>query len=356
MKVKFLRADNGDSILINFLDENKKARNILIDGGMDATYFDRVRRNGALKKEIDNLKQNDEVIDLLILSHIDNDHIKGLLKWFELDKNAPELINEVWFNSGEAIATTFNKSKNEDLDVYVADGSNVLTGVDEGIEFQEYLKKNALSREDLISRGFTYEKFGLKIDILTPTKKQLTDLLELYKEETGKAIYTGSRDEDWSRNLKDIIEDENKPSFRFRQDRSEKNGSSITSLIDYKDTKFLLTADSHPKQVSKSLRDLGYSKENPVELEFMQVSHHGSKANNNKELLDLIKTNNYIISTNSSGHGHPHKSTIARIAKRNSKATIFSNYEIVVDNILTTKDRKDFPELNVKLISEYQIR
>lgn len=351
MKINFLQAENGDSIAINFIDGEGIPRNIVIDSGREVTYFDRVRRDGPLKNVIKNLKGK---VDLVILSHIDNDHIEGFLKWFELDKTAPEIIGEVWFNSGEAIANHLNKPKNENLNLFIADGSNVYTGVDEGIEFQKYLQKHNLERDGLITKGLEWEDFNLKINVLTPTHKQLEDLLELYHEETGDVRFTAAGN-DWSKNLSEIIAEEEKPTFRFRQDRSEKNGSSITSLITYKDKSFLLLADSHPKEVCSALKDLGYSKENPIKVEFMQVAHHGSKANNNKELFELVDTENYIISTNSSGHGHPHKSVIARIVAKNPKAIIYSNYKIVADNLLTEQDKMDYPNVQVKIISEFHI-
>ena len=65
MIVKFLKAENGDSILFNFLDKDAKPKNILCDGGRETTYFDRVRRDGPLKKAIENIKQKGENIDLL---------------------------------------------------------------------------------------------------------------------------------------------------------------------------------------------------------------------------------------------------------------------------------------------------
>ncbi|MEQ8475371.1 MBL fold metallo-hydrolase [Fulvivirga sp.] len=354
MIVKFLQAENGDSIAISFSDSEGKPRNILIDGGRELTYFDRVRRNGPLKKVIDKIKGSGENIDLLILSHIDNDHIEGFLKWFEQDKNAPSIIREVWFNSGEAIANYLKKPKNEDLNLFIADGSNVYTGVDEGIEFQKFLQKHNLDRDGVIMKDLECEDFNLKINVLTPTHKQLENLLEHYHEKTGDVRYTAAGN-DWSKNLSDIIAEEAEPAFRFKQDRSEKNGSSITSLITYKDKSFLLLADSHPKEVCSALKDLGYSKENPVKVEFMQVAHHGSKANNNKELFELVDTENYVISTNSSGHGHPHKCVIARIVAKNPKAVIYSNYERVTDNLLTEKDKMDYPDVQVKLISEFNI-
>tara|TARA_R110002072_G_scaffold302796_1_gene488828 strand:+ start:17637 stop:18707 length:1071 start_codon:yes stop_codon:yes gene_type:complete len=355
MKIKFLQAENGDSILLSFVDFERNRRNILIDGGTTSTYFGRTRRAGSLKKEIDNIKLQGETLDLLILSHIDNDHIEGLLKWFELDKSAPEYINEVWFNSGKAIAKYLKQPENNDLNLFLTDGSNVFTGVDEGIAFEEYLEKHKFSRDGVINRNTDWNAFGIAIKVLTPTNKQLERLLKLYHKETGDTAYTADRKEDWSKNIKDIISEESQASFKFKQDTSHKNGSSITSLISYKEKRFLLLADSHPKAVCKSLEEMGHSASNPVQVEFMQVSHHGSKANNNQELFDMIDTENYIISTNRSGHGHPHKSTIARIVAKNPNATIYFNYENVVNNILTNQDRIDFPNLKTELISEYQI-
>ena len=192
MIIKFLEAENGDAISIRFSDEKGKPRNILIDGGRETTYFDRVRRNGPLKKVIDNIKKKEEYIDLLILSHIDNDHIEGFLKWFEQDNTASEYINEVWFNSGEEIAKILKKPKNKDLDFFLADGTNVFTGVDEGIEFQEFLKKHNLDRDGIIKKGIKWQGFGVAIEVLTPTQKQLEDLLELYQEKTSDIKYTAA--------------------------------------------------------------------------------------------------------------------------------------------------------------------
>lgn len=352
MEIKFLKANNGDSILINFKDDKKVLRNILIDGGTKATYHDSGRTNGSLKKEISKIKLSKENIDLLILSHIDNDHINGLIKWFELDKEAYKIVNEVWFNSGKSIAKYLKHPINKALNVPFSDSNNVMTGVDEGIIFEDYLEKNKLWNGEIIEKGKSYEKYGINFKILTPTIKQLKDLVELYKDETSDPIYTKGGN-DWTKNIKDIILEETNPKYRFKQDSSVKNGSSITSIMNYKGKNFLFLADSHPKVVCRSLKDIGYSKENPLKVDLMQVSHHGSKSNNNKELFSLVDTDNYVISTSSSGHNHPHKNTIARIVAKNPEATIYSNYEKIYNNILTEKDIQDYPKLKIKLISEY---
>lgn len=108
MKIKFLKALNGDATLISF-KEGEQSRNILIDGGMPATYIQKGRNGkfeyGELKDIIDIIRERDERIDLLILTHVDDDHIGGVLKWFEKDKDAHKLIEKVWFNSGSGHPT-----------------------------------------------------------------------------------------------------------------------------------------------------------------------------------------------------------------------------------------------------------
>lgn len=354
MEIKFLQAFNGDSIWISLKDFNGTKRNILIDGGRSDTFYDPLRGNGPLKKAIDHIKKNGEKIDLLVLSHIDNDHIEGLLKWFEIDKEAPKLIKEMWFNSGRSIATYFKEEINKDLDITLKH-PDPLTGVTEGLELEKYLLENKLWEGKIIKKGFEWKNFGLNIQILTPTKSQLKKLLKEYKDKTGDPIYTGTTGPDWNRNIKTIIQEESLEGYNFESDRSKKNASSITMLITYSGKKFLFLADSHPKEVYKSLIELGVSNKNPIELDFMQISHHGSKKNTNKELLDVIKTNQYVISTNGATHYHPHKALISRIAERNPSATIYLNYQNVLNSVLTPDDKVDFPNLITSLIPKYVV-
>ena len=85
MTIKFLQAFNGDCILISLKDDNGFNRNILVDGGIGETYkLDKRNKGkpiyGPLKTIITNLKDNHKIIDLLILTHNDDDHIGGILK------------------------------------------------------------------------------------------------------------------------------------------------------------------------------------------------------------------------------------------------------------------------------------
>lgn len=342
MKIKILKAGNGDSLFLSFNDGYTN-RNVLIDGGIEQTYYsEATNMGGELQSEIDLIRKRNESIDLLILTHIDNDHICGLLKWFELDNKAHELVKNVWFNSGKLIATYFNEPENEDLQVGLKIFSDHQTGVHEAIEYENYLIDKGIWDKKLIIQGQELEEFSVKIQILSPNEVQLKKLLKEYKGVTGDPAYTAGREKDWGKNIKDFIEEENRPDFNFNQDNSVKNGSSISFILTLNDKRFLFLADSHPKGIVTQLKALGYSKDKPLEVEVMKVSHHGSKLNTHKELLEIVKTENYIISTDSSGHNHPNKRTLARILNVNPNAIFHFNYEHVRNDIFSTQDRQDF--------------
>ncbi|RZJ91917.1 MAG: Zn-dependent hydrolase [Chryseobacterium sp.] len=342
MTVKFLKAHKGDCFVISYADSLGKNRNIIIDSGMDGTYYNpSTNIYGELKTEIDNIKKRKEVVDLLILSHIDNDHICGFLKYFQMDSSAPSLVKEVWFNSGKLIAKKLNEQENKDLNIKLQTSDTVATGVTEGIAFEDFLIKHNIWKQDLILEHQELEIHDAKFQILSPSVSQLKKLLKEYHEKTSDDVYTSAGSKDWNIGIKAFI-DQERNSFRFTQDGSVKNGSSISFILTINKHKFIFLADSHPKGVNASLKRLGFDGKNPISVSFLKVSHHGSKANTNKEQIATISTKDYLISTDSSGHGHPNKRTLARIIAQNPDAIFHFNYEHVRNGVFSESDRKDF--------------
>ena len=70
-KIDFLPAKYGDSIWIEYGDK-EKLYHILIDGGTAGTKV-------LLKERILNLPAARRHIDLIVVTHIDRDHIEGIL-------------------------------------------------------------------------------------------------------------------------------------------------------------------------------------------------------------------------------------------------------------------------------------
>ncbi len=351
MRVKFLRAHNGDSIHLSFKDENKKNRNILIDGGMSKTYFGS-GKYGDLHDTVELIKIKGEKIDLLILTHIDSDHIGGLKKWLERDKDAFEIIEKVWFNSGRSIAKYFKKDENNELIEKLEIFKTLETSVPQAIVFEDYIEQFNVWDKKIVKGGKSVTQNGVEIKLLSPNDKALKKLLKEYKK--PKYNYQTSRvSTDWETSIVDFIEEEEKSNYKLEEDKSVANGSSIAFLLIFESKNYLFLGDAHPSIIIDSLKEMKCSKENPIPVEFLKVSHHGSCKNTNQELLELVKTDNYIISSNSEIHGLPNKRTIARIINHNPNSVLHFNYDYVKMNIFNEKDFEDFKKFKVKSISEW---
>ena len=203
MKIKFLKASKGDCFLISFQDANKASRNILIDGGMNDTYFETSRNcDGELKLEIERIKGEKQKIDLLILTHIDDDHIWGLLKWFEMDKEAYTLIENVWFNSGRLIAEHLKEPENPDLNLGLKIFNTAETGVTKAIDFEKYLLDHDIWKRKIVKKGFELDELGVKFEVLSPNDEQLRMLLKKFNKDTRNPAYTGGSSKDWNLSFK----------------------------------------------------------------------------------------------------------------------------------------------------------
>lgn len=350
MKIKFLKAFNGDSILISFL-ENEIPRNILIDGGVGDTYKTTSNVKGDLHKVIEKIREDKQFIDLLVLTHFDDDHIGGILRWLNKDKEAVSLIKKVWFNSGKEIAKRFTSEENKDLDIEIAEETlNFHTSSKQGISFEKYLRDIHLWEGKIIEQGLTFDLFGLKFKILSPNDDKLDKLLRLYKKQ--KDYFTSGGEYDFQNSLKEFIDEESQLGFKFQEDTSVANGSSIAFVMGYEDKNFLFLADAHPSVIIEGLSKFGYNKENPLNVELMKVSHHGSMYNTSKELLNIVKTNSYLISSNATKHGLPNKRTIARIIHNNPNAFIYFNYDLK-DTVFSAKDWNDCSNFKSKMQNEF---
>lgn len=99
-KIKLYPAQNGDAILIYNSSDDPLA--ILIDGGYASTYQHHISRD--LKK----LSEQGHSLDLVIATHIDADHISGLLRFMKDNGSSerPKIIEvkEVWHNSLRSIS------------------------------------------------------------------------------------------------------------------------------------------------------------------------------------------------------------------------------------------------------------
>jgi len=351
MTIKFLKAFSGDSILISFLD-NEIPKNILIDGGIGHTYVTKSNITGELYETVKKIREDKQFIDLLVITHFDDDHIGGILTWLNKDKDAAGLIKKVWFNSGKEIAKAFKAEENDDLNFELAkEADEFHTSPDQGIRFEKYLQTNNLWNGEIIQQGLVFDLFGLRFKILSPNKDKLEKLLKLYKKQ--KNYSTSGGDNDYQTSLEDFINEEDRPCFQFKEDTRVANGSSIAFILENRNKRFVFLGDAHPSVVVEGLKKFSFDEDNPLYAELMKVSHHGSTYNTSTEILEIVKTDNYIISSDATKHGLPNKRTIARIIKNNPNAIIYFNYDLK-DTIFSVKDWKDYTNFKSKMQTQFQ--
>ncbi|MGE6433933.1 ComEC/Rec2 family competence protein [Shewanella baltica] len=333
--IRVLEANHGDCILVSH-EEASGTVNILIDGGTSKTfkYGPRQRSDGALCKVLDELKNKGQHIDLAVLTHIDDDHIHGLIKAFETPDYLNKLVKSIWFNSSRLITQHFNVPEIPENNILLADDSPQ-TSVQQGKDLEALLDEIGCKRAPLIKARQVHSVGPFKLTVLSPSQNQLERLLHKWpsEEESGA---TSAHDNDYQLSLEEIW-----AADEFESDTSIYNGSSIAFLLEIDKTKMLFLGDAHDQVVVESLRDLGFNEQNKLDLNLVKVSHHGSQYNTSSEFLSLLRSSRYIISTNGSRHGLPNKRTIARIIKETNGQICF-NYNNVMESLLLDSEREEY--------------
>ena len=89
-RLKFLPATIGDSIWVSYGDPHN-AHHILIDGGTRGTSH-------RIQQELNALPPSQRKFELMVVSHIDKDHIGGILTLLQ-NREVDFQIEDFWFNA-----------------------------------------------------------------------------------------------------------------------------------------------------------------------------------------------------------------------------------------------------------------
>lgn len=349
MRIKILKANNGDAIHLSFQDKDNIERNILMDGGTPQTYqyldSKKKKADGNLKITIEDLKSREKHFDLVVLTHVDDDHIGGLLTWMIEDKESFSMIDKVWFNSGKLIKECLESAEAapDEIVLKIKDGSKK-TSIKQGVDFEKHLTDHKLWDRKIFRQHQKESFYGLEITVLSPGNEQLELLLKKWRKEKPGSLTTG-KSNDHGISLKIHTDNDAKiTDENFEEDDAPHNGSSLAFLITYQQKNYLLFGDAFPSVLVTSLEQLGYSEANPIVAEIVKLSHHGCKLNNSKKLLKMIKSSKFVISTNSKKDHHPNKQLLARLINCHPECEIYFNYPELISKIFTTQDYADFPD------------
>lgn len=402
IRIEVYPALEGDCFLISIGNEIKT--NILIDGGFAETYHD------FIKPRLLRMAKRGEELDLVVVTHVDSDHIEGIIELFKengMAKNPLIIpINEVWHNSyrhldsikqkGEELnpdekrilagiisqggIVSKKKENNPNKDVSAKDGSTLAALLYDG----EY-NWNSLYGGQAINcnnMGLISLTSDINIRTLSPNSESLRKLEKYWVKELRKKKYDfkltddklfddayefyllSQRDSKQNNQNKNVSHKDKKLSLdyllskKMSHDGSSVNGSSISFIIEYKEKKLLFLADSHPRKIHKEIQALVYKFNYDPLFDFIKVSHHGSHRNTSVELLSLIDSPIYLFSTNGKKNNHPNSETIARIISRKKEEThrhLIFNYPIKNDLLSDEELRKEY-RFSVELSDGNQIK
>lgn len=332
INLKSLPAHDGDCFIIQYGEEKKAFFNILVDGGRGQ----QVVRQLLCETEIINDKN--ENIDLLILTHIDADHIQGILKLFSNSSFNKNCIKKVLFNSRTLLSQKFDIRVVKDEQLEIVQAKDIIS-FKQGESLEAYLDDLNIEKMKIVdSYSDPIEINNAVITILTPDEESLRKLYvnwdkEFQNEEVDNPI--SGMNTDYDTYLGDIIKN------KFQEDRAIVNGSSISFILEYDGKRILMLADAHPSSVKDKIEEL-YGKDE-VNFDLVKISHHGSKANTSDELLSHISCEKYLISSNSGNkHGFPHKEALSRIVynnySNNRETFFYLNYPNILDGIFTDEE------------------
>lgn len=340
--IQILHASHGDCIFISH-EKGKQKFNLLIDGGPTGTFGQLSGYAMPLRLLLEELIERKEVIDLAVITHVDDDHIGGILEAISFKEYLPELVKEYWFNSYDRITSSDNDSADVNNSVSGVAGTEVNTSIAQGVSLEATLENLNWFDEVIHNEIDPLFRSGVKITVLSPTRRSLKRLAKDWKREyPDREKDTARKQTDHHYPFSAFVSDQS-----FQSDRSVPNGSSIALLLEVDDTKILLLADSYAHTVEQKLRDMGFSEDNPLVCDLVKISHHGSKGNTTKTLLSIIRSGKYVISTDGSVYGHPDKRTVARILNAHSGNQVYFNYESVMRSILHHEDEAFAGRLHV---------
>lgn len=364
--IEMLPANEGDCILVTIPHEGVR---ILIDGGTSETY------TSCLRERLLQIKEEGKGIDLLVVTHIDNDHIGGIIELLKENGSFAESkiikIQNIWHNSyrhlqfHEGLET--GEAEKQILQKIVAQGvSQEMRQFSEGKKEVSALQGTSLAAL-ILQGGYNWnlhffgkavkkqqEKIRLgdvcTIEVLLPGQKELEKLAKKWKYELKRSRISFQFSEDKLfddayeyyyrflaqenngekkqissriKGCEDIKEIEILAERQGKMDSSKTNAASISLLLEYKGKRILLLADNIAGKVMESGKISGI-------FDAIKLPHHGSVRNISDGFLANCVTEKYLISTSSEKYGHPDIETLAKIIVRGAECPkqIYFNYEI----------------------------
>lgn len=362
IEIKNYPANNGDAFLVK-ASSNLVA--MLIDGGYSETFQRHIR------PDLENLAANGYALDLVVATHVDADHISGLLSFFSLNgpAQAPAIIpvREVLHNSLRGLKALTERQtalRPDDLALLreirlrgyplpdTANNPGQEISARQGNSLAQLLRAGGYqwnTHDGAISIGgeglVELRLPQADIKILGPNKMRLEGLKKWWTSEIRQMGLVGAL-----KDIDDVFEflcahevvdpgeqlltsSDADLAAAYFPDKSVTNGSSISLIVEIENRRLLFLADSWAEDMVIALAPSG-----PTIFDAVKIAHHGSLRNTSPDLLALVDSPHFFISTNGDGHDHPDFAVLKAIVDRPAAffRTLHFNYSTPASRRLKT--------------------
>jgi beta-lactamase superfamily II metal-dependent hydrolase len=304
LQLEALPALYGDSLLLHY-GTKADPQLIIIDGGPKTVYANSLRpRLEEIKAE----RSPDEPLPvrLIMVSHIDEDHIKGILDLaaeLEDDQDSRLVaVQELWHNAFTDILgdedDQYLKDAGGAAKISSVDGSvspelrqqhpsaAMIASVGQGRQLRDMVQNKLgwVLNDDrpLLMAGSDKDTFDvggkLKLTVLGPSRDRL---LKLQK--------------DWMK----IVKPKSKGASVVEYlDNSAPNLASIVVLATDGKRKILLTGDGRGDYILEGIENAKMMKNDKFPVDILKVPHHGSIRDLEADFFERIPAKDYVISAN----------------------------------------------------------
>ena len=330
-----LQAKHGDSLLIHYGD-SRSPSTMVIDGGPSGIYRRSLRRR--LIEIKDALAPEATLgLPLVMVSHMDDDHVNGILGLAaelrdaeEEQETPPFRIDNLWFNSFDdiignievpALSGLAEGASMADLAAAVPSLEGVdhhvgavLASTNQGRRLRNMadllgIPVNApfttMGEGSVLVRGAAPESLvdragWPQVQVLHPNENRLIEMQEK-----------------WDRDLKKA-RDDGDDSIIFAsfgsKDTSPFNLASIVCLVEFGGKKILLTGDARDDDIINGIDEAGLlDDEGRVHVDVLKIPHHASNRNVSTSFFERVTADHYVISANGK-HENPDHSTLVMLS------------------------------------------
>lgn len=313
VQIELFPALGGDCILITFEEIDYR---ILIDGGYKETF------SHSLATVLKALEASGKGIDLLVVTHVDNDHIMGIIGLFQtlkIQKIKIE-IREIWYNGyrhlftdrKQAMPPILEKRLKDEIGKIDSFGRDAIQGKEIGYSQGETLARLLADAWENVWNGkfdgkavccqeesFSVELLPkqLSVTLLNPSYLELQALecqWNAFRRRKCLPLINGDS----------ILYEHCFERFLVNADSSVTNQSSIAFLLIYvvkeKTYRLLFLGDASTERCLERLGDW-----KNIKFDCIKLPHHGSKNNITEDILDQLQAEYLLFLTDGRKFGHP---------------------------------------------------